>query len=146
MVVLSISWHDPEKAQLWANRLVAVFNEHMRSQAVDEATKSIDYLNKQLAQTSVMEMQQMLYSLIEDSTKKIMLANVRSEYAFKVIDPAVVPERKIKPKRSLIVILGFVIGFFMAIFFVFFREFIKKSKAERLVKAMNDSPDESARV
>ncbi len=133
MINLSISWKDPELAALWANKLVVVLNEHMRRHAIDEATQSIDYLNQQISQTSVLEMQQMLYGLIEDETKKTMLANVRAEYAFKVIDPAVVPEKKIKPKRALIAILGVVLGFFFALFFVFFREFIRKAKQERVV-------------
>jgi len=132
MINLSISWKDPELAALWANKLVVVLNEHMRRHAIDEATQSIDYLNQQISQTSVLEMQQMLYGLIEDETKKTMLANVRAEYAFKVIDPAVVPEKKIKPKRALIAILGVVLGFFFALFFVFFREFIRKAKQERV--------------
>ncbi len=132
MINLSISWKDPQLAALWANKLVVVLNEHMRHHAIEEATQSIDYLNQQISQTSVLEMQQMLYGLIEDETKKTMLANVRAEYAFKVIDPAVVPEKKIKPKRALIAILGMVLGFLFALFFVFFREFIRKAKQERV--------------
>ncbi|MCF6218685.1 MAG: Wzz/FepE/Etk N-terminal domain-containing protein [Gammaproteobacteria bacterium] len=139
MIQLSISWKDPVIAASWANKLVVVLNEHMRRHAIEEATQSIDYLNQQISQTSVLEMQQMLYGLIEDETKKTMLANVRVEYAFKVIDPAVVPEKKIKPKRALIVILGMVLGLFFAVFFVFFRTFIRKAKQERSSKSESTS-------
>ena len=131
LVILSISWRDPALAARWLNDLVIRLNEHMRSAAIAEASKSIEYLNQQIVQTSVLEMKQMLYGLIEEETKKIMLANVRAEYAFKVIDPAVVPERKVKPKRTLIAVWGMVLGLFSAIFFVFFREFIRKAKIER---------------
>lgn len=146
MVVLAISWYDPEQAQQWANQLVALLNEHMRQQAITESTKSIEYLNEQLAQTTIIEMQQMLYGLIEESAKKIMLANVRNEYAFKVIDPAVVPERWIKPKRKLIVLLSLVLGLFFAIFVVFFMEFVKKVKAKGLEPNLNGSPETQGRV
>ncbi len=131
MVTISISLHNPELSAAWANQLVVNLNEHLRQHAIKEANKSMEYLNRQIAQTSVLEMQQMLYSLIEEETKKIMLANVRTEYAFKVIDPAVTPEDKIKPKRAQIAMLGFIIGFFIAIFFVFFRSFVRKVKKER---------------
>jgi len=130
MINLSISWKDPIIAADWANKLVVVLNEHMRNHAIKEAAQSIDYLNQQISQTSVLEMQQMLYGLIEDETKKTMLANVRTEYAFKVIDPAVAPERKTKPKRAFISILGMVCGFLFAVILVFFIEFIRKYKQE----------------
>ena len=35
-----------------------------------------------------------------------MLSQVREEYTFKTIDPAVIPEDKSKPKRALICVLG----------------------------------------
>ena len=42
-----------------------------------------------------------------------MLAEVRQEYVFKTIDPAVAPEEKSKPSRALICLIG---AFFGAIF------------------------------
>ena len=51
-------------------------------------------------------MQRSLYSLIENETKTLMLANARAEYAFTVIDPAVPPERKISPHRSIYILFG----------------------------------------
>ncbi len=146
MVILSISWRDPELAAKWANLLVVRLNAHMREQAISEASKSIEYLQNQINQTSVLEMQQMLYSLVEEETKKIMLANVRNEYAFKVIDPAVVPEEKIKPKRALIAVLGLVLGLFFSVFFVFFREFVRKAKLERSQGKGKDSAPAEADV
>ncbi len=42
-----------------------------------------------------------------------MFANVNKEYAFKVIDPALVPEQAVKPKRALILVLGVMLGFML---------------------------------
>ena len=106
---------------MWANELVSRINHHEKQLAIKEAEKSIAYLKEQLAKTSVVEMQQAIYQLMEAQTKKIMLANVRDQYAFKVIDPAVVPEKKIKPNRKLIVVLGFMLGLVASIFVVFVR-------------------------
>jgi uncharacterized protein involved in exopolysaccharide biosynthesis len=39
-----------------------------------------------------------------------MLANGKLEYAFTVIDPAVAPEIRISPKRTLMTLIGFAIG------------------------------------
>ena len=48
-----------------------------------------------------------------------MLANVNEDFALEVIDPAVAPETREKPKRKLIVALGGVCGGFLGIFAVF---------------------------
>ncbi|MEW5755422.1 MAG: Wzz/FepE/Etk N-terminal domain-containing protein [Pseudomonadota bacterium] len=130
LITVGIEWEDPEQAAQWANQLVARLNHHQRQAAIREAEKSLAYLNEQLGKTPVVEMQQMLYRLIEAETKKIMLAKVRDEYAFKVVDPAVVPEQKIKPKRALIVVLGFIAGLMGSIFLVFFLSFIQKQKKD----------------
>ncbi len=128
MITLSISWGDPVLAAQWANALIEKLNAHQKASAVSEAEKSIDYLKNQLAQTSVVEMRGAIFNLIEAQTKNIMLANVRDEYAFKIIDPAVVPEQRVSPKRKLIVILGMMVGFMLSIFLSFLINFIKNQK------------------
>lgn len=115
LVTLAIEWQNPRQAALWANELVDRINRHEKQFAIKDAEKSITYLKKQLAKTSVVEMRQAIYQLMEAETKKIMLANVRDQYAFKVIDPAVVPEKKIKPKRALIAVLGLMLGLLVSI-------------------------------
>jgi uncharacterized protein involved in exopolysaccharide biosynthesis len=58
-----------------------------------------------------------------------MLANVNEDFALEVIDPAVAPEYREKPKRKLIVALGGVCGGFLGIFAVFFAQFLRKLKS-----------------
>ncbi len=128
LVTISIDWKDPELAAKWANDLIVRLNQKLRTIAVAEAENSINYLQEQLQQTSVVDMHQVLYRLIESETQKIMLAKVREQYAFKVIDPAVVPEEKIKPKRAVIVVLGFLAGFMFSIFLAFLLSFIAKQR------------------
>jgi uncharacterized protein involved in exopolysaccharide biosynthesis len=59
-----------------------------------------------------------------------MMANVRDEYVFKVIDPAMAPEHRSKPKRKLIVMLGFVLGLMLGIFIAFFMNFLQNQREE----------------
>ncbi|MBL1277371.1 MAG: hypothetical protein COB30_014910 [Ectothiorhodospiraceae bacterium] len=119
LVTLSIEWSDPEVAAQWANMLVLRLNEHQRQTAIFEAEQNIDYLNSQLQKTSVVDMQQMIYQMIESETKAVMLANVKKDFSLEVIDPAVAPEKRIRPRRSLIVVLGLVMGLMMGVFLVF---------------------------
>jgi uncharacterized protein involved in exopolysaccharide biosynthesis len=118
LITIDIDWKDASVAAQWANGFVALANERIRARAIDEATRNIAFLTKQVSQTSVVEVQHALYGLIENETKTLMLANARVEYAFTVIDPAVPPERKFSPRRSLIVLggilAGLTIGFMIA--------------------------------
>lgn len=117
LVTLSILWTEPQVAADWANQLVTRLNEHMRRRAANEARKTMAFLETELGNTNVVEVQQGIYRLIENELKKLMITNVRDEYAFKVIDPAVAPEADdfAKPRRAMIVSLGLVAGFFLAI-------------------------------
>ena len=69
-----------------------------------------------MEETIPVAIEQAFYRLIERQTKTVMLANVRDEYAFKVIDPALAPERPIWPKRRLTVALGMVLGAVIGVF------------------------------
>jgi uncharacterized protein involved in exopolysaccharide biosynthesis len=119
LVTLAIEWEDPALAAKWANALVGHVNARLRAEAVEDADRSIAYLEKQLPQTNSVEVQQAIYRLIEAQTKKKMIASTREEYAFTTIDPAVTPERRHRPVRSVLVfvamLLGAVVGMIAAV-------------------------------
>jgi LPS O-antigen subunit length determinant protein (WzzB/FepE family) len=79
-------------------------------QDVAEAEQSIAYLDEQIENTSLAEMRSVFFRLIEDQTRTIVLAKISNEYLFKTIDPAIVPEKKDSPKRSLMVIFATLFG------------------------------------
>lgn len=128
LITMSIEWKDPVLAAQWANALVRRLNRFQREAAIAEADKNIAFLKKELEKTSLVDMQQAIYRLIEAQTKSAMIANVRDEFAFRIIDPAVPPERKIKPKRAMIVMLGLIGGVFLGLLAVFIRSAIDKSR------------------
>lgn len=130
LVTLAIEWKDPQQAALWANLMVERLNRHEQQAAITEAEKSLAYLKDQLAKTSVLEMQQSVYRLIEAQTKNIMLANARDQYAFNIIDRAVVPETKSKPDRKMIVAMGFAAGLLMSILFAVIFSSIKRKRTD----------------
>jgi uncharacterized protein involved in exopolysaccharide biosynthesis len=109
-IVVSVNWPDPAVAAEWANGYVVLCNELVRQRAIEDATRNIEYLHAQLDQTTVVELQRVIYNLIENETKALMVANVRDEYAFAVIDPAVPPEMRSSPRRTLMVIIGLGLG------------------------------------
>ena len=100
---IRIEWTDPALAASWANKVVAMVNERLREEAMRKAERSLEYLNRELASTNVVELRAVLYRLIETELSAKTLATVQPEYAFRVIDPAVTPEpkQKIRPRRAL---------------------------------------------
>lgn len=112
---IAVEHASPEVAKNWVDWLITDVNNEIRQQDIQEALRSREYLEQELTTTRLASMQQVFYQLVEKQIHTIMMANVRPEYAFRVIDPAVVPEEKAAPARALICILltflGGVIGF-----------------------------------
>ena len=115
-VTVAVEHYSPNTAKQWVDWLVEDINSTIMQQDVAEAEEAIDYLNKQVAKTSLADLQNVFFSLIEEQTKTVMLAEVSKEYLLKTLDPAVSPELKHKPRRSLIVILAAMMGGFLGVF------------------------------
>jgi uncharacterized protein involved in exopolysaccharide biosynthesis len=121
LVTVSIEHYSPTIAKQWVDWLVADLNSSIMQEDVAEARGAIAYLNKQMEETSLAELRAVLFRLIEEQTKTIMLANVSPEYMFKTVDPAVVPELRARPRRVMIVLLSAVLAGFLSILVVLMR-------------------------
>ena len=119
-----ISWKDPLIAAIWANSIVNRLNAHMKHQDVIDAERSIEYLRAQIASSEIMEMQNILFQLIEEQTKVITLAETREEYMLKIIDPAIAPDNAISPNRKVMIVLGLFLGLFLGTVVAFILSFV----------------------
>jgi uncharacterized protein involved in exopolysaccharide biosynthesis len=128
LVSVAVEWTDADLAATWANDLVARLNAHLRQEALERSKQTLGYLNDELGKVRVAEMRQALFDLISQEQKKAMLASTQKEYAFRVLDAAVVPDTKIKPKRSQIVILAMLVAGFIAVVSVFVWGGVKRRK------------------
>ncbi|NJD31288.1 MAG: hypothetical protein FIB04_05315 [Gammaproteobacteria bacterium] len=128
LVTMSILWRDRELAARWANLMVERVNRDLRARAIAESEASIEYLNSEVAKTGVVELRQSLYRLVENQVKTIMFAKVRSQYAFKVIDPAYVPDadKYVRPKRLAMILIGALAGLVGGLVLVALRLRLKK--------------------
>jgi len=121
LVTFAVEWVEPKFAADLANDIVSRLNEDIKRRDVEEAEKSVRFLREQLASNPPVEIQMSFYALIEEQMKTIMLANVREGYAFSIVDPAIAPERSIRPDAVLIMLFGFVFGSVLSLLLVFFR-------------------------
>jgi len=104
-VTVTITHHSPVLAQQWLELLVHDLNKTIMQQEVGEAEQAIEFLDKQLQSTALSELRNVFSSLIEEQTKTVMLAKVSDEYLFKTLDPPVIPEEAIRPKRGQIILV-----------------------------------------
>ncbi|WP_281544087.1 Wzz/FepE/Etk N-terminal domain-containing protein [Grimontia sp. SpTr1] len=124
---LSIKHYSPYLAKQWTDWLIEDINKVMRERTIKETTQNLVYLENQLEKTAIADMQTSFYSLIEEQTKNLMLAEVQDEFVFKVIDRAVVPELKAEPKRALICILAALIGGVLGVLIAFANDAYRKN-------------------
>jgi uncharacterized protein involved in exopolysaccharide biosynthesis len=113
LVTISIDWKDPRIAANWANALVQRLNRHIRDRVILEANRNLGYLDEQVKAVNSIELQQVMYRLVEREQRKAMLASVNEEYALRVLDPAAVPEQRRSPQRTLMVLASALLGLFV---------------------------------
>ena len=120
-ITMSVAWYDRFEAAEWANILVTRLNEYMRQRKIAEANQTLAYLNKELEKTSVVELRQVIFGLIQENIRTITVANVRKEYAFRVIDPAAPSDQNayIRPQRAILILTGTAVGFLFGLFIAF---------------------------
>jgi hypothetical protein len=121
LVTVTFDCTSPELAARLANRSIEMVNDRLRNEAIKTADLSIEYLNKEIVKTNVVGVQQGIYQLIQEQINKSMVANVQREYAYKVIDPAVVPDIKASPLRGLIGSIGAIAGLVLSLSWVLLR-------------------------
>jgi len=112
MVRLAIEWKDPAEAAAWANLLVTQANLALRQREIAEATQTIEELTAEVEKTSSLEVRTALYRLIEAQLKTKAVASGREQFAFRVIDRAMVQDlgQPIWPRRSVLGAFGLVLG------------------------------------
>lgn len=119
-ITLAVEHASPKVAADWVTWIIEDVNAAVRQSDIEEATKSIEYLTAQIEGTRLSELQAVFFELIQSQTEKVMLAEVRPEYVFKTIDPAVPPNEPSKPHRLLICVLGLLFGVVLGIGTVLF--------------------------
>ena len=125
-ITISIEFYDPEMAAKMVEYFLATLTDHMSSETKRVAKTNRKYLEEQLEATADPLIKQKIYNLIAQQIETSMMSEVKENFAFKVIDPPKVPDKKIKPKRSQMVMISFVTSLFAGIFLAFFLEYISK--------------------
>jgi uncharacterized protein involved in exopolysaccharide biosynthesis len=135
VIKLSLEWNDPVIAVYWVNKLFEEINFYLKEEVIEEGNQNIIYLEAQLKKTKLASLELIIYNLMGEQTKEIMLASASKDFAFKVLDPAVVPLERIAPRRRVIVTLGVFLGFIFGLAYAFIRNFLSNLKTVDSLKS-----------
>ena len=127
LVSVSIEYYSPQVAKQWLDMYISAINKHMQERQMEKVTRNIEYLEAQIAKTTIAEMQEVFYTIIEEQLKSKMLAEANPDYAFVSVSPSMVPEQKSQPKRALICILGTLLGAMLSVLLVLIMHHARKS-------------------
>lgn len=121
---ISISHYSPFFAKEVLDKLIKHINFKAREKAISDSEKKIAYLNNAIKGANDNSLKSVFNSMIVEEEKERMLATVKSDFLFSVIEPATVPDIKSGPKR-LLLLVGFVffgvfVSFLVVIVKVFF--------------------------
>lgn len=120
LVSISFDYYSPYLARSVLDSFIYEINDHMRNRKVKELTNNIESLQNQIQQTDIAEMREVLFRIMGEQTKSKLLAEVNSEFAFKIASPPMVPEMKIGPQRTLIVVISTIVGGLLSIAYTIF--------------------------
>ena len=121
---LSFLHRDPVFASNFLKLIVTEINAITRSKDLKEAEDALQFLQEQIALTEKSSTRQAINMLIENELKTKMFVNIRNDYVVTYIDTPYVPESRYSPKRSLICMIGSMIGLLFSVLVVLLRNFI----------------------
>lgn len=162
VIVVAVDDEDPQRAAALANAYIEELNKLMQTFALTEASLRRQFFETQLKpakdkltdaeialdrtpNTSLQYMdalrnlkyRETVFEILVKQFEMAKLDEAKDAPLIQVLDKATVPEKKSKPKRSLIVVLATLAAFFIAVIWVFIRE---------ITRRVENQPGQAARV
>jgi uncharacterized protein involved in exopolysaccharide biosynthesis len=112
IIKIAIFWDDPKIAADWANELVRMADSQLRDQSAEDSSRSIEYLKKQWSSAQEVGVREAIGTALEQQITQSAMANAKSEFALKLVDPAMPPDLDdpYRPQRLLLILLGMIGG------------------------------------
>jgi uncharacterized protein involved in exopolysaccharide biosynthesis len=110
VITLAIEGPDRQVATDWANDFIKLANDSIRERTIQDSQRTLDYLGQTIEKTSLLDLRQSLFRVVESQQRTLAMAETRPEYAFRLIDPATTPDRndRVGPRRPVVALFGLV--------------------------------------
>lgn len=120
-ITIQIKHQSPFIAKKWVELILKQINLFYREKDREQSIATVDFLNEQLSKTTIAEVKLAITALLQDEAKKLALIEASEYYVYDYIDTPAVMEKKSFPNRAMISIVGFIIGFAIALLLAIFR-------------------------
>jgi len=140
IVSVTVEDTDPNRAAAIANAYVTELDKQNKKLSSGQATSKRVFLESRLEEieqelsnienipAKQAQIKEMLYELLSRECELARIEEAKSMPTIQVLDEAVVPEKKSKPKRRQMVMLSGVASLFFAVFIAFGREYFARIK------------------
>ena len=126
-IVVTAQYKDPVITEKIVNYALKELTEFMSAEAKRVAKANRKHLEEQIESTTDPFIRQKIYALIAQQIENAMMAEVKENFTFKMIDPPRVPDKRIKPKRRQMVVIAFFVSLLLGIFLVFAKKYFQKN-------------------
>lgn len=130
LVTLSVDYYSPYIAKELVDLYFKSINKHMQNRKLDKVNINIEYLQAQIGKTSLTEMHEVFYTIIEEQLKIKMISEATPEHTFVVVSPSMVAEKKSSPIRVVFVLTGIIIGLGLSILIIFTIDFRRRKETD----------------
>ena len=162
VITVEVSDKDPQLAANIANAFIEELNKLLQTYSLTDASQKRTFFEQQLMQaknkltdaelkldktpnTSLqyldalrnLKYQEALWEILARQFEMAKLDEAKDFPLIQVLDKATPPEKKSKPKRSMIVLLATLVAFFLAVIWAFIKEALARS---------NDDPEQAVRL
>ncbi len=111
LLLVSFDHVSPIFAKEALDKITNEINLSARKKSLENANKNLFFLNQELANNQNLLVKRNIGNLAEKELNKKMFAEVHTkEFLFEIVEPPFIPEKKIKPTRSLFLIFGIIFG------------------------------------
>lgn len=90
-------------------------NNSIKKTILNESISKSKYLENKIREIQISDINKIFSSLLEKEVQKQLLMNVREDYVISIIDSPLIPEDKLAPSRTFIVILSAFLSFTFAL-------------------------------
>lgn len=105
LILLEVHWPEPSRAKEVADAYVEAADGLLRDAAVAEGERRVEELRREMSNIAVGEVGAYLAEEMTRAVSSLTSIRARARYAFRVIDPPVVPHKKSWPPRFFLLLL-----------------------------------------
>ena len=102
---MKVHWRSAARAQEIASAIIDRADTTLRDAAIVDGERRVEELRREMAKATVNEIGTFLAEEITSGISSLASMRARTGYAFRIIDPPLVPDKKSWPPRLLLLIL-----------------------------------------